>query len=55
MLSLQCLIMTSLNETLQQRHFYDVVRRFRCNYMATSERRWIVTLQQRNDVIVFTG
>ena len=48
--------MTSLNKTLQRRRFCNVVRRFHRNYMATSERRWIATLQQRcNDVIVSTG
>ena len=51
--SLQRLIMTSLNETLQRRHFCNVIRRFHRNYMATSERRRIATSQQRcNNVIV---
>ena len=48
--------MTSLNKTLQRRRFCNVVRSFHRNYMATSERRWTVTSQQRcNDVIVSTG
>ena len=38
---MQHLIMASLNETLQRRRFWNVVRRFHRNYMATSERRQI--------------
>ena len=54
--SLQRLNMTSLNETLQQRRFCNVVRRFHRNNMAISERRWIATSQHRcNDVIVSTA
>ena len=52
---LQRLIITSFKETLQRRRFCNVVRRFHSNYMVTSERRWIATVQQRcNDVIVST-
>ena len=55
-MSLQRLIMKSLNETLLRRRFCNVVRRFHGKYMATSERRWIATPQQRcNNVIVSTG
>ena len=56
MRSLQRLIMTSLYETLQRRSFCNIVRHFHRNYMATSERRWIVTSQQRcNDDFASTG
>ena len=49
--SLQCLLMTSLNKTLQRRRFCNVVQHFHGNYIATSEGRWTVTSQQRcNDV-----
>ena len=54
--SLQRLIMTSLNVTLQRRRFCNVVWHFHRRYMSTSGRRWIVTSQRRcNDVIVPTG
>ena len=54
--SLQRLIMTSLYERLQRRRFFNIVRRFHCNYMAASERCWIATSQQHfNDVFVSTG
>ena len=54
--SLRRLIMTSPNETLQQHRFCNVVRRFHRNYIATSERRWVATSQQRcNDVTVSAG
>ena len=54
--SLQRLIMTSLNKTLQRRRFCNVIRRFHRSYMVTSEWRRIVTSQQRcNDVIESTG
>ena len=53
--SLQRLIMTSLYEMLKRWRFCNVTRRFHHNYMATSERRWIATSQQRNDVFVSTG
>lgn len=54
MLSLQRLIMTSLYETLQQRRFLNI-RRFHQNYMATSERKQLVTVQRRcDDVVVST-
>ena len=53
---LQRLIMTSLYETWKWRRFCNVAQRFHRNYMATSERRWIATSQQRcNDVFVSTG
>ena len=53
--SLQRLIMTSLYETLKRRRFCNVGPLFHHNYMATSERRWIATSQQRcNDVFVST-
>ena len=54
--SLQSLIMTSFYETLQRRHYCDVVSYFYRNYLVSSKRRQIVTLQQHcNDVIVSTG
>ena len=54
--SLQHLIMMSLYKTMQPRRFCNAARRFQGNYMATSERRQIATLQQRcNDVIISTG
>ena len=41
---------------LQQRRFCNVVQRFHRNYMTTSERRYVVTSQQRcNDVFGSTG
>ena len=53
---MQHLIMTSLNETLQRRRFWKVVRRFHRNHMTTSEWRWIATSQQLcNDIILSTG
>ena len=54
--SLQCLIMTSLYETLKRRRFCNVARLFHRNYMATSEWCWIAMSQQsHNDVFVSTG
>ena len=54
--SLQHLIMTSQNETLQRCRFGNVVWRFHRHYMATSEQRWIAMSQQRcNYVIASTG
>ena len=48
--------MTSLYETLQRCRFCNVARHFHRNYIATSERRWIATSQQRcNDVFLSTG
>ena len=38
-MSLQRLVMTSPNETLQRRCFCNVVRHFHWNYIATSEQR----------------
>ena len=49
-MSFQRLIKRRHNETLQQRRFCNVIWRFYCNYMATSERRWIATSQQRCNV-----
>ena len=41
--SLQRLIKRRRNETLQRRRFCNIIWRFHCNYMATSEQRRMVT------------
>ena len=53
--SLQRLTKRRHNETLQGRHFWNVVWRFHRNYTATSQRHWVVTSQRRCKVVLSNG